>query len=103
IRRRFLPAAIRRRVIRLHDHRQFPDAEWSLPAVVLDRLEAVYDRFAPTDPLMRTAWLFQQSVQLPKPSAAGWQAEQRDVDAAREKAAQAIYAEGGIAAVLSLA
>ncbi len=87
----------------LHDHRQFPDAEWSLPAAVLDRLEAVYDRFAPTDPLKRTAWLFQQSVQLPQPSAAGWQAEQRDVDAVRQKAAQAVYAEGGIAAVLSLA
>jgi transcriptional regulator with XRE-family HTH domain len=87
----------------LHHHRQFPDADWSLPAAVLDRLEAIYDRFAPTDPLKRTAWLFEQSVQLPKPSAAGWEAEQRDVDAARQKAAQALYAQGGIAAVLSLA
>lgn len=87
----------------LHHHRQFPDAEWSLPAAVLDRLEAVYDRFAPTDPLKRTARLFQQSVQLPKPSAVGWEAEQRDVDTARQKAARAVYAEGGIAAVLALA
>jgi transcriptional regulator with XRE-family HTH domain len=87
----------------LHHHRQFPNAEWSLPAAVLDRLESVYGRFAPTDPLERIAWLFQHSVQLPKPSAAGWEAEQRDVDPARQKAAQAVYAEGGIAAVLSLA
>ena len=87
----------------LHHHRPFPDAAWSLPAPVLDRLGAVYDGFAPADPLERTAWLFQQSVQLPNPSAEGWQTEQRDVDAAREKAAQAVYADGGVAAVLALA
>ena len=87
----------------LHHHRQFPDAEWSLPDAVLDRLEAIYNRFAPADPLERTAWLFQQSVQLPKPSAAGWEAEQRDVDAVRQQAAQALHAEGGIPTVLSLA
>jgi transcriptional regulator with XRE-family HTH domain len=87
----------------LHHHRQIPDAGWSLPDAVLDRLESVYDLFAPTDPLERTAWLFQHSVQLPKPSAAGWEAEQRDVDAARQQAAQALYAKGGIQTVLSLA
>ena len=87
----------------LHHHRQFPDAEWSLPVAVLDRLEAVYDRFAPGDRLERTAWLFEQSVPLPKPSAGGWEAKQRDVDAARQQAAQALYIEGGIPAVLSLA
>ena len=71
---------------------------------MLDRLKSVYDRFAPTDPLELTAWLFQQSVQLPKPSAEGWEAEERDVDAARQQAAQALYAKGGkYQAVLSLA
>ena len=87
----------------LHHHREFPDAEWSLPDAVLDRLEAVYHRFEPTDRLERTAWLFQESVPLPKPSAAGWEAEQREVDAARQQAAQALYAEGGLSAMLSLA
>lgn len=87
----------------LHHHREFPDAEWSLPTAVLDRLDALYDRFAPVDALERTAWLFQQSVELPTPSTEGWQTEQRDVDAARQQAARAIYADGGIAAVLALA
>ena len=87
----------------LHHHRQFPDAEWSLPGAVLDRLESVYDRFAPTDPLERTAWLFQQSVQLPKPSVEGWEAELRDVDAVRQQAARTLYTKGGISAVLALA
>lgn len=87
----------------LHHHREFPDAEWSLPASVLDRLEALYDRFAPVDPLERTAWLFQQSVQLPNPSTEGWETEQRDVDAARQEAARAVYASSGAVAVLALA
>ena len=86
----------------LHHYRQFPDAEWRLPAAVLDRLEAVYDYFAPVDPLEQIAWLFQQAVQLPKPSAEGWQAEQRDVEAARLEAAQALYAKEGIPGVLAL-
>ncbi len=87
----------------LHHHRQFPDAGWRLPDFVLDRLEAIYDRFAPADQMEQIAWLFQQAVQLPKPSAEGWQAEQRDVEAARLKAARALYAKEGIPGVLALA
>jgi hypothetical protein len=87
----------------LHHHRQHPDAEWSLPAAVLGRLEALYHLFAPIDPLERTTWLFRQSVQRPNPSVEGWQAEEKEVDAARQVAALAVYADGGVAAVLSLA
>jgi hypothetical protein len=87
----------------LHHHRQFLDAEWSIPDEVLDRLEAIYDRFAPSDPLKRTAWLFEQSVVLPKPSTEGWEAEQRDVDAARQEATRALFAEGGVTSILALA
>jgi hypothetical protein len=65
-------------------------------------LEASYDRLAPTDPLERIAWLFKQAVQLPRPSAEGWQAEQRDVEAARLEAAQTLYAKEGIPGVLAL-
>jgi transcriptional regulator with XRE-family HTH domain len=87
----------------LHHHRQYPDAEWSMPGKVLDRLEAIYDRFAPLNPLERTAWLFAQSVPLPKPSAEGWEVAERDVDTARRQAAQALFSEGGVASVLALA
>lgn len=87
----------------LHRHREFAGADWSLSDAVLDRLESVYDRFAPTDPLEQTAWLFQPSVHLPKPSAAGYESIEREVDAARQKAALALYADGGVPAMLSLA
>jgi transcriptional regulator with XRE-family HTH domain len=87
----------------LHHHRQFPDAQWAMAAQVLDRLEVIYDRFAPSDPLERTAWLYEQRVALPKPPTEGWEAESRYVDAARQEAARALYSEGGIPAILALA
>ncbi len=87
----------------LHHHRQFPDVDWSMPAGVLDRLEAIYNRFEPSDPLERTAWLFEQSVARPNPSAAGWKAEERNVDTARQEAARALFSEGGVMSILALA
>lgn len=87
----------------LHHHRQFPDAEWSMPSEVLDRLEAVYERLAPQDPVERIAWLFEQSVDLPKPSKSGWEAAERDVDTARQVAAHTLFDEGGVASILALA
>lgn len=87
----------------LHHHRQFPDAEWSLPVAVLDRLESAYKQFAPIDPAKQVAWLFQQFVKLPRTTEAGWESEDREVDAARKQAVQTLLSEGGIPAVLSLA
>lgn len=87
----------------LHHHRQFADANWALPDAVLDRLAAVYDRFAPADPLTRTAWLFEPSAALPDPPTAGWEAQERDLDEARKLAARSVFAEGGVPAALALA
>jgi transcriptional regulator with XRE-family HTH domain len=87
----------------LHHHRQFPDADWSLPEAPLDRLAILYDRLAPNDPLERTAWLFQPGVQLPNPSPEGWEGEQREIDLARQEAALGLYREGGPKTVLALA
>jgi hypothetical protein len=87
----------------LHRHRQFPDAEWALPAEEIKRLEAIYHRFAPADPLERIAWLFRPPVQLPNPPKEGWQAEEREIDQARQEAALKLYREHGIDGLLGLA
>lgn len=87
----------------LHHHRQFPDAEWSMPEETLDRLQTIYDNLTPSTPLERIAWLFEQSVTLPNPSKDGWQGDQREVDAARIDAVKALYIERGIEGVLALA
>lgn len=87
----------------LGQERQYPLGERSIHADVLDRLEAVYGRFAPLDPLERVAWLFEFSVNLPSPPTAGWEARERAVDAARRQAAQALFSKGGVTAILALA
>jgi DNA-binding XRE family transcriptional regulator len=87
----------------LHHNRQIPDVNWRLPDPLLIRLDAIYDRFAPTDSLERIAWLFGRGVQLPNPSAEGWEASQRDVTSAQTAAARALFSEGGISSVLALA
>jgi transcriptional regulator with XRE-family HTH domain len=87
----------------LHNHREFPDAEWAMPPEDLDRIEQIYDRFAPADPLERVAWLFETSVQLPYPSKEGWEAEHREIDQARQQAALAVFTEHGVSGVLGLA
>lgn len=87
----------------LHHHRSFPDAEWSMSGDLLDQLEKIYDRFAPVDSLQRIAWLFGSNVELPNPSQGGWQAAQKEMDAARVEVARSLYAEQGAAGVLALA
>lgn len=87
----------------LHRHRQFPEAQWSLPANVLDRLEAIYRNFTPSDPIERIAWLFKSPTALPNPSTEGWEAEQRQVDSARREAVQVLFSHGGVAALMALA
>ena len=87
----------------LRRHRKFPDTEWSMSTEQIDRLEAIYDRFAPTDLLEQVAWLFEQPVALPNPSHEGWQAEKRQVEDARRQAAQAVFAEHGQEGIFNLA
>ena len=87
----------------LHRHRQFPGADWTLPEDVLQRLEAIYERFAPKDPLARVAWLFDRAVALPRPTVGGWQAEQHEVEVERVSAVRRIYDECGGGRLLELA
>ncbi len=95
--------SLRRVLHHHHHHRRFPGAKWSIPTELLDRLEAIYERFAPSDLLERTAWLFEQSAVLPEPSTAGWEAQVHDIDAARQEAARMLFSEGGATSILALA
>jgi len=47
------------------DHKNFQDAEWAMPTEQVERLEALRERFAPTDPGKRHAWLFAHNPRLP--------------------------------------
>jgi DNA-binding transcriptional regulator YiaG len=87
----------------LHHHRQTPDADWVLPAEELNRLEQIYERFEPADPVERVAWLFETSVRLPHPTPEGWQTEQVEIDAERRRAIKAVFAERGLDGIFALA
>lgn len=87
----------------LHHHRQPPDAESVLSNKTIKRLETIYHRLAPADELESKAWLFGPSAVIPNPSITGWEAEQRDINAARREAAQTVYSKGGTASAIALA
>jgi transcriptional regulator with XRE-family HTH domain len=87
----------------LNHHRQIRDAGWALPVEELDRLEQIYERLAPADPVERVAWLFETPVRLPHPTPEGWQTDQLEIDAERRKAIKAVFAERGLDGVFALA
>ncbi len=90
----------------LHRHRRSHRAEWALLESFLARLDSVYDRLTPTDPLDQVAWLFQRDVHLPRPAVdaeSNWDADENEIDRARREAVLQIHASGGSAAVLALA
>lgn len=87
----------------LHHHRQFPDAEWSLSEDALLRLEVIYNRLAPDDPMASVAWLFASSVVLPKTTPGEWDVDEREVEVARRAAAKALFNDAGVAGILGLA
>lgn len=43
-----------------YQHRTFQETNWALPGELLDRLEAVLPYLAPTDPIERYRWLFEE-------------------------------------------
>lgn len=63
-------------------HREFPEAEWSLPESKINCLETIYESLRPTDPVLQISWLFDQSVSLTNPSRE-WDENLKLVEAAR--------------------
>lgn len=42
-------------------YRTHPDADWSLPEVILSRYQKIYDRLTPTDPIQQISWILKES------------------------------------------
>jgi len=81
----------------LNKHRQFPDAQWSLPSESLDRLELTYSRLEPEDEVERFTWLFENDWPLfPDGRPEDHEDFQRIVAEARRNALHEIYRIGGI-------
>jgi hypothetical protein len=74
--------------------RSFPNAAWTLPSGALDRLDGLMRRFEPTSLIARFGWLF--GHYLPKE-------RKRDRHKQQVEAVRDVYAQGGLAGLVSLA
>jgi hypothetical protein len=85
-------------------HRSFADANWALPMAVVDRLERVYARLTPRDPVHRVAWLFAPRPDLVEGRQKEWSSYQKAIAEAQERAIRDLYDDHeGLTALLRLA
>lgn len=87
----------------IHHHRRFPKANWSLPTAKLDILQAQLDRFAETDLITRSAWLFSQSATLPRPLGDDFSQEEAEIRSARQTVLVNVLASQGLPGIWALA
>lgn len=83
-------------------HRDFPDAQWAMPAELVQRLEGIYTRFEPDDLVDRYLWLFKHNVELPGMRHNSWEKQEKIVENLRIEALQEILKARGWSGVLKL-
>lgn len=87
----------------IHKHREFPDAQWAMPQEVVDKLDLVYQKFAPQDLVHRYAWLFTFNPDFIISRHQDWKVNQDIVRKAQAETAREIYSLGGVAALVKIA
>ena len=96
----------------LNHHRTVPDADWALPAAVLDAVDPVYHALEPRDLIKKFSWLFSPTVRLPRPiaemrgeaaSTAAWKANDAEAANQRQAAVEELLVTGGVEAVFGMA
>jgi len=87
-------------------HRALRTAEWAMPEACLARLDAIRDRFAPDDPVARSAWLFGPGPYLTDGSdvtETSWDAQQVALSTERIKAVSEVVEERGLGGLRAIA
>jgi hypothetical protein len=85
-------------------HREFPDADWAMPKEFVNRLQGVYERFEPDDPILRRAHLFATTPKLLEPpSPRDWHARHDSLEEARLETVISLFGEGGLDMLLDMA
>ena len=88
----------------INRHRAYPDADWTLPIEILDRLESILPQLKPRSPVLRHAWLFSEYPDRFFERAVGsYQERELALDIAREDALKEILAAQQFDGVQSLA
>jgi hypothetical protein len=88
----------------VREHRFFHDAFWALPLAKVDELAEIEKKWTPTDPVVRTRWLFGHSghLEFGDPDTA-YEERERMIEAARLVAAQEVFDVKGLDGLLELA
>ncbi|HEY3108071.1 MAG TPA: hypothetical protein VGL23_04920, partial [Chloroflexota bacterium] len=84
----------------ISNHRSFEGAEWALPRDAVDRLERIYDRFAPSGPVQKAAWLFSRNPELPEGGRRDWETHEQRARELQEAAIHDLREQGGVEALL---
>lgn len=87
----------------ISQHRSFSDADWALPSERVDRIDEVYRRFEPREPVGRYAWLFGDRPELPDVREDDMEAHYEAVARARLEAVRAVHATNSLRGLLDLA
>jgi hypothetical protein len=84
-------------------HQSYPDANWSLPEVEVDRLVRAFENLEPTEAVSKHAWLFSGYPRLPRTAGRSWAERQKELGERRAVAVQEVHAELGPAGLERLA
>ncbi len=84
-------------------HREFPDAEWVLPADSVDKLYLLYQKFEPKDIIYRNAWLFSYNPNLQEYIGEDWEIRNQRIKQVQAETAHKIYSQSGINIFLEMA
>ncbi len=87
----------------INQHRRFPEQDWAMPMADVDRLAALLGRLQPRDLVVRHAWLFGFSYDLPELATEGWETVAERKRNRQREAALEVWSAGGFEAVLELA
>lgn len=85
-------------------HRRFSDANWALPAEIIDKLEEIQSRFESEDLVARYRWLFVDYPELPDKSIRdSWEKHEEEVLNQRKRVLREILNNRGFEGIIELA
>ena len=88
----------------LSRHRAVSEAQWALPGEELDKIEALYGQFKPSDPVSQRAWLFSNRIQIiSREPIVNWQKRDEELLDMRREAVSDLLSSLGFASILRLA
>jgi len=89
----------------INRHWEHPDAKWALPDEYVSQLFDAYERFQPTDPVLRNSWLFTPWPKLParRSGERSYEVDQKVAGEWRIAALREVLDESGLDAFWALA